>query len=381
MKAKNSICLTVFIVALCISERLAAQANLPSYNPGVENIIPPSPTAGALGKYGSVPVSLSTGIPNISVPLYSYTQSGQGNLKLDISLNYHAGGIKVDEVSSNVGIGWSLSAGGVITRTMKSIPDETPSWGFLNTPALPTNNYDGNTGDVQFRKFNNIYGGVLDGEMDVFNFNFNGRSGKFVFGKNNDFLMLTQQKLKVEKETGSVLGQTMITKFTVTDELGYKYVFNDYETTLSAGIAFGAAKRFTSSWYLTEIVAPSGLEKITFQYEATSYNYSVANSLSIGIATVGSNIPAAPGRGSTLSASITGKRIKTIGFPDGSTASFTYNSIQRTDLPGDYALTAMALQNGIQNWGFSFNQDYSLNRLTLKKVGLWEGSPSTEKGF
>src|SRR5690606_8850101 len=98
-----------------------AQSNLPSYNPGVENIIPPSPTAGALGKYGSVPVGLSTGIPNISVPLYSYAQSGQGNLGLDISLNYHAGGIRVDEVSSNVGIGWSLSAGGVITRTLKSI--------------------------------------------------------------------------------------------------------------------------------------------------------------------------------------------------------------------------------------------------------------------
>lgn len=381
MKTSILLSATVFVTIIFHGHLLTAQSNLPSYNPGVENMIPPSPSAAALAKYGSVPVGLSSGVPNISIPLFNYKQGGQGSLSLDISLNYHAGGIKVDEMSSNVGIGWSLSAGGVITRTLKSIPDETPGFGFINTPPLPNNNFDGNAGkDLAFRKFNSIYGGVLDAEMDVFSFNFNGRSGKFVFGKNNDFLMLTQQKLKVEKEIGNVSGQTMIIKFIIIDELGYQYVFNDYELTLSEGIAFGAAKRFTSSWYLSEIVAPTGLEKMTFQYESTGYRYAVANSLSIGVATIGSNIPAAPGRASTLHTSITGKRIKTIVFPDGGSVSFTYNTLQRKDLPGDYALAGMTVQNGVQNWGFQFYQDYSLNRLTLAKVILWEGKSRTVKG-
>lgn len=72
-------------------------------------IIPPSPNAAALGKFGSMPVSLHTGTPNISIPLY--TLRGR-ELAVPISLDYHASGIKLEEVASNVGLGWSLSAGG-----------------------------------------------------------------------------------------------------------------------------------------------------------------------------------------------------------------------------------------------------------------------------
>ena len=37
------------------------------------NVIPPSPTGAVLGKYGDVPVSLYTGIPDISIPVYEIT--------------------------------------------------------------------------------------------------------------------------------------------------------------------------------------------------------------------------------------------------------------------------------------------------------------------
>ena len=95
---------------------LLASLNLPAQedlNPA-SAIIPPAPTSASLGKYGDIPVGFHTGTPNISIPLYQL----QGRaLSVPISLSYHAGGMKVEEVASWVGSGWSLNAGGVITRT------------------------------------------------------------------------------------------------------------------------------------------------------------------------------------------------------------------------------------------------------------------------
>jgi hypothetical protein len=89
-----------------------------------------APNAAALAKYGEVPVSYVTGVPNISVPIHTLTE---GPLSLSISLNYHAGGIRLSENASWVGQGWSLFAGGTITRTVQGIADEVPGKGYYST--------------------------------------------------------------------------------------------------------------------------------------------------------------------------------------------------------------------------------------------------------
>lgn len=95
----------------------------------VFNPVYPSPTASSLGKYADIPVSYHTGVPNISVPLYTINE---GDLSLPISLSYHAAGIRVDEISSPIGLGWSLNAGGMISRTVNGGPDE----GYTHTKAI-----------------------------------------------------------------------------------------------------------------------------------------------------------------------------------------------------------------------------------------------------
>jgi hypothetical protein len=89
--------------------------------------VPPSPNAASLGKYGEIPVDKSTGIPNISIFLLDLSEGG---IDVSVSLSYHAGRVRVQDESSWVGLGWSLNAGGVITRTMRGLPDEY-SKGFL----------------------------------------------------------------------------------------------------------------------------------------------------------------------------------------------------------------------------------------------------------
>ena len=78
-------------------------------------IVPPSPDAAKLASYIEAPVSHFTGQPSVEIPIYELKGK---ELSLPISLSYKTGGIKVEEISSGIGLGWSLMAGGMITRTV-----------------------------------------------------------------------------------------------------------------------------------------------------------------------------------------------------------------------------------------------------------------------
>src|SRR6186713_531649 len=135
------------------------------------NVVPPSPNAAALGKFGDIPVGEYTGIPNISIPLYTMRV---GKFQLPISLNYHSGGLKVEEVASSVGLGWALSAGGVITRSMHGAPDEGAG-GYLRAYNLTIDTIVRSNALTRAA----CMGGV-DLQPDLFYYNFAGQSGKFI---------------------------------------------------------------------------------------------------------------------------------------------------------------------------------------------------------
>ncbi len=61
---------------------------------------------------------------------------------MPISLQYHAGGRKVDEIASWVGLGWNLAVGGVINREVRQYPDDyfvdrSPPYGDLPLISAP----------------------------------------------------------------------------------------------------------------------------------------------------------------------------------------------------------------------------------------------------
>ena len=80
-----------------------------------------TPNAASLGLYGDIPVSLFTGTPNISIPLYNIEVK---DFVLPVSLSYHAAGIRPDQRASWTGLGWTLNVGGVITRNVNDMPDD-----------------------------------------------------------------------------------------------------------------------------------------------------------------------------------------------------------------------------------------------------------------
>lgn len=86
-----------------------------------ENFVPKSPNAEMADKFIDVPVNLANGLPEISIPLY--TVKGK-SLSVPLVLRYHGGGIKTSDRSTWVGLGWDLQAGGSISRSVRSNPDE-----------------------------------------------------------------------------------------------------------------------------------------------------------------------------------------------------------------------------------------------------------------
>ena len=105
-------------LTICYSVALPAQGSGGSggvssseFNP-LDDIQVPSPNATAFARYAENPVGLYTGSVDVKIPLY--TLPATRGVSVPIGLSYAKGGIKVDEVASDVGLGWVLNGGGVI---------------------------------------------------------------------------------------------------------------------------------------------------------------------------------------------------------------------------------------------------------------------------
>jgi len=93
-----------------------------------ENFFSASPDVMAFQKQDLFPVSLYTGKIDLQIPIYEIRS---GNITVPIALSYNSGGIKVDDFSSSVGSGWSISAGGSIIRNIKDLPDNEVSYSLF----------------------------------------------------------------------------------------------------------------------------------------------------------------------------------------------------------------------------------------------------------
>jgi hypothetical protein len=146
-------------------------------NNQIKDVVMPAPNAASLGKYGDIPVSYYTGVPNIGVPIYTLTD---GPVSLPISLSYHAGGMKVGEPVSWVGLGWSLQAGGMITRTVQGRADELADGYFTSGRFIyidqTINEFNdtirciASSGNPPQYTYATIQNGTIDAEPDIFSF-------------------------------------------------------------------------------------------------------------------------------------------------------------------------------------------------------------------
>jgi hypothetical protein len=276
------------------------------YNTTIGQVSIVSPTAASLGKYGDIPVSKHTGIPEIEIPIYTIKN---GPLELPISLSYHASGLKVEEEASWVGAGWSLNAGGVITRTVVGAPDDrglnsayttegyfadsgynnylfgpgpqmcgpypVPASCPVGRPGMPTTTFAPQ--DM------NIMSGIYDGEPDLYFFNFNGHTGKFYFNDDRTAIIEPEQDMQITPIYTGTDWRGM-TGFIITTSDGVKYYFGQNTVTDGNPDAIEITYDVTTqmnyngqgavgAWYLNKIVSADGKFTDSLYYKTESYSY------------------------------------------------------------------------------------------------------------
>lgn len=103
----------------------------------IEDQLLSSPDVSSFVLHKEFDVNLYTGRANISIPIFEITE---GNNKIPIQLNYNSSGIKVDEIASSVGLGWSLEAGGNVSILVKNLYDGKQTGNVSNLWVLKTVN-------------------------------------------------------------------------------------------------------------------------------------------------------------------------------------------------------------------------------------------------
>jgi hypothetical protein len=198
---------------------------------------------------GEVPVNMFTGNPSIEVPIW--TIKGH-DLSDNIRLVYNAKGLRVGEPTGVVGLGWSLDVGGSITREVRGLPDDYTGTtaadtrrGWLYNKGATGVNVDvatlPNTSDLsagpscldESADFLKIaeFAYVFDTEPDLFSFSAGGISGQFVFDNSAtpQIRLIPFQDIKIDVTFTSPTDKR-ISYFTITNNVGVKYVFSTIST-------------------------------------------------------------------------------------------------------------------------------------------------------
>ncbi|WP_338813101.1 hypothetical protein V9L05_17310 [Bernardetia sp. Wsw4-3y2] len=253
--------------------------------------ITPSSNSTALAKYGASPLSAANALPQIGIPIYSLSSR---SLNTNISLSYYPQGNKKDKAKSWAGYDWSLQAGGMITRFVNGLPDETPNVGYfasLNRGLITPTQTD-------LSLLPAVAKGELDTEADAYYYNFDGMSGRIVLEKTTDGYVahtIPQSDLKIIPPTN--INDTL-QNWTIYTSDGIIYRFGGVAKTEQTnaeiskstqnidanGIPSGFVQTsplmiydFVSSWYLDKIEDPFETDAIEFSYRTLLSNSTYLN--------------------------------------------------------------------------------------------------------
>jgi YD repeat-containing protein len=342
-------------------------------------------------------VNLQTGSATFSLPMFSW-QDDKSRLNGVVALSYNSGnGLRVSDVASNVGQGWSLIAGGQITRMQAGEPDDQVA-------------YNGNGSDADIRKYPSgilyatvpaangcpdaltkypIYGwknqlyaqhNVIaeDKQLDYFSFQFNGKAGMFVLDPTNIGVAKplgdTKMKITFQQDANLVnLGiRTIITSFTIQDVDGLIYKFTKHSVAKVLHMAycdegfnykqevpkFRNDKVYYQSafdepithnpwiiggWYLTEIEDALTNRKILINYDITSVTENTAGEDVSYNKTGKTNTPNQTKDYGIVTHKISKAKtpeITSIVYPDGHIVTFNYGK-PRFDFIGSSAMASV----------------------------------------
>ncbi|HXB93048.1 MAG TPA: hypothetical protein VNU72_12190, partial [Puia sp.] len=242
-----------------------------------------------------VNVNYQTGAASVSIPIYNLHI---GNLSVPVSLTYSASGIHVNDIFDEAGIGWTLNAGGVISRQVRDLPDDVKQdgsganrtgWMFngngtaINNFTLANDNNPGTCADEasDIIYINNNFSNLWDLQPDIFTVSAPGLNCSLVYDNvAGMFRTIPYQDLVINYTlSGGGNGLTPnLVSFTITNDKGITYIFGQPDavhiqsanpgtiTTFARQYAcYQNDVHFCNNWYLTSILDAGG-NNIVFRY-------------------------------------------------------------------------------------------------------------------
>jgi hypothetical protein len=265
------------MLAILSSTQLFGQSATNSYF-DVHNMMPTSPDAAILGRFGETPISYYTGTSEIAVPIYTI-EDKEAHFSLPITLRYHASGIKVEDQAGVAGLGWSLQAEGTIIHVVNgkedtldemAINDPGGYQGLKNTSISGAYSQKTITCQVMSVGSDGI-GDSLgpvnmasqgDGQPDIYIYNFADYSGKFYINP------VTHQVVLINPTQQITFQRTGQETWSATTIDGNVFYFNTLEQSNNIANVFSTG--YTCK--LSSIVLNDGKE-IDFSYASGSYQW------------------------------------------------------------------------------------------------------------
>lgn len=251
-----------------------------------QKMFPPTPEQASLLKFTNIPAGNYTGVHGFSVPIYSI----QGKeFSLPISINYHGGGIKVDELSGSVGIGWALSVGGISlseeVRGERDLDYTIEKLNYFSPMAFdPSYGEDHAGGSEHYNAALKMSGlgttglpGVPIAELqpDYFSYSLLNNNGRFILDNERNRHTVPKDNVTISEP---IIFDSQSFAQQITDSKGIQYYFSSYQQEYSpgtSGSSFQPRKRY--SYKIDHITIPNeGV--ITFDYYQVSYKYTSSKS-------------------------------------------------------------------------------------------------------
>jgi len=238
----------------------------------------------ALFAQQGVSVNYQTGTASINIPIHTVHR---GNVSVPVSLTYVASGVHVNDVSGAAGMGWTLNAGGAITRQLRDLPDDVktdnsamsrPGWIFnsagsvINSFTIANDNNPSTCADEasDLSYISTYLSSYSDLQPDIFTISAPGLNCSFVYDNvAGVFRTIPYQDLVI---TYTMNAQNNgIASFTVTNDQGITYVFGQVEMTTEKAVNPGTITSygreyvcyedgitFADAWYLTSVMDAGG---------------------------------------------------------------------------------------------------------------------------
>ncbi|MEN2401077.1 DUF5977 domain-containing protein [Flavobacterium sp. MC2016-06] len=372
--------LLVVISIFCLN--IVKSQTTPSFQ--TPKLSPPTPEAFSLFKFTDIPVSNTTGIPNISIPIYTIKLK---DFEFPISMSYHSSGIRIEEIAGNVGLGWTLNSGGMIYNQVNDLDDYEAGSGFAgiaNTipqdreldPTIELADQNNPTNPDYFTALNLTSEGV-DTQPDIYYYNCGNLNGKFFYSKDGAANPMPYAPIKIVRNG--------YYSFIITDEKGTKYTFERISETTTASTsiespAYSSSYNETKSYsfHIVKIETVNN-EIINFNYEDEKYSYNDPSVFSSRTSTyvpsgmsgelIPGGLPLFVETETKNTIILKGKRLISITTNTSENIQFLYENCPRLDLPqtttaanevlnGGFALKEIKINGGARNDSYVFEHGY-----------------------